>query len=36
VRITYRRAEEDGLTVTLEKGGTKEEFRFRRGDARTP
>jgi hypothetical protein len=36
VRITYRRAEEDGLTVTLERGGSKEEFRFRRGDARTP
>jgi hypothetical protein len=36
VRITYRRADEDGLTVTLEKGGTKEEFRFRRVDARTP
>src|SRR5258708_9920757 len=36
VRITYRRTDEDGLTVTLEKGGSKEEFRFRRGDARTP
>lgn len=36
VRITYRRTEDEGLTVTLEKGGTKEEFRFRRADARTP
>ncbi|HXB56450.1 MAG TPA: DUF6265 family protein [Vicinamibacteria bacterium] len=35
VRITYRRTE-DGLAVTLEKGGTKEEFRFRPGDAHTP
>jgi hypothetical protein len=31
VRITYRRVGEEALNVTLEKGGSKEEFRFRRG-----
>jgi hypothetical protein len=36
VRITYRRTEEDRLAVTLEKDPTKEEFRFRRGEAGTP
>ncbi len=36
VRLTYRLVGEDGLFVILEKGGPKEEFRFRRGDARTP
>jgi len=30
VRLTYRRGEGDTLTGVLEKGGRKEEFRFRR------
>ena len=30
VRLTYGRGEGDTLTVVLEKGGKKEEFRFRR------
>jgi Domain of unknown function (DUF6265) len=30
VRLTYRRATDDTLTSTLEKGGKKQEFSFRR------
>ncbi len=30
VRLTYRRVDADALSVTLEKGGPPQEFRFRR------
>ena len=30
VRITYRRLSEKELAATVEKGGSKQEFRFRR------
>lgn len=30
LRLTYRKVADDGLAVTLEKAGTKHEFRFKR------
>ena len=34
VRLTYRREGEEGLVSVLEKGGSRQEFRFRRAPAR--
>lgn len=30
VRLTYRRVDDQSLSVTLDKGGKKEEFSFKR------
>lgn len=34
LRLTYRREGEEGLVGVLEKGGTRQEFRFRRAPSR--